>query len=161
MSTLTSGTATNAVNRFHAARRQRATPIPPSKRRQPQYAELPAAPRNASPAPRLTSLYHFAEPGSYGSRAYPGHCGGNLIKDLLRFYAVKSVFDPMTGSGTCRDVCKRMAIYCYSSDLHQGQDACDPAGFRRTASTLPGCTRPTGGKNFIPTICGICHGHQR
>jgi hypothetical protein len=39
----------------------------------------------------------------------------------------------MTGSGTCRDVCKELAIYCWSSDLHESVDACD-------ASQLPrGC----------------------
>ena len=54
--------------------------------------------------PHLTSLYHNAEPGPYGDRGYPGNCGGNLIKDLLRFYKPKIVFDPMTG----RDVPRRV-----------------------------------------------------
>ena len=35
--------------------------------------------------------------------------------------------DPMTGSGTCRDVCRELKLYCWSSDLHQGEDACDPS----------------------------------
>ena len=35
----------------------------------------------------------------------------------------------MTGSGTCRDVCKELGIYCWSSDLHQGFDACDRSQF--------------------------------
>jgi hypothetical protein len=48
---------------------------------------------------------------------------------LIRFYSANSVIDPMTGSGTCRDVCKELVVYCHSSDLHQGADACDPAGF--------------------------------
>ena len=48
------------------------------------YAKLPAAPRTASPVPHLTSLYHFSEAGEYGDRSYPGNCGGNLIKDLLK-----------------------------------------------------------------------------
>jgi hypothetical protein len=95
----------------------------------PVYARIPNSPRNGSPVPHLTSLYHFDRAGDYGSRAYPGNCGGNLIRDLLKFYAVRSVFDPMTGSGTCRDVCKELDVYCYSSDLHQGTDACNPAGF--------------------------------
>ena len=60
---------------------------------------------------------------------YPGNCGGNLIKDLLRYFKPFSVLDPMTGSGTCRDVCEEMGIYCYSSDLHQGADACDASQF--------------------------------
>ena len=132
-------------NPFYAARRVRpATPIasapayPRPRQARPVdtaaiYAKLPRAPINASPVPHLTSLYHCAEPGEYGSRGYPGNCGGNLIKDLVRFYSPQSVVDPMTGSGTCRDVCRELGVYCYSSDLHQGADACDPA-------TLPtGC----------------------
>jgi hypothetical protein len=95
------------------------------------YAKLPQAPRNASPVPHLTSLYHFDNPGEFGSRKYPGNCGGNLIKDLINYFRVNSVFDPMTGSGTCRDVCDRLGIYCHSSDLHQGADACDASQFPR------------------------------
>jgi hypothetical protein len=96
-----------------------------------RYARLPRAPVNASPVPHLTSLYHNAEAGRYGSRAYPGNCGGNLIKDLLRYFQPASVFDPMTGSGTCREVCDELAIYCWSSDLHQNVDACDASQFPR------------------------------
>ena len=95
------------------------------------YARLPTAPINASPVPHLTSLYHFHRAGEYGDRKYPGNCGGNLIKDLLKFYGSKSVFDPMTGSGTCRDVCKELGLYCHSSDLHEGKDACDASLFPR------------------------------
>lgn len=95
------------------------------------YARLPQAPKNASPVPHLTSLYHFSRAGEYGDRKYPGNCGGNLIKDLLTYFKPNSVFDPMTGSGTCRDVCKEMGIYCHSSDLHQDVDACDASQFPR------------------------------
>ncbi len=95
------------------------------------YAKLPRAPRTASPVPHLTSLYHFSRPGEYGDRSYPGNCGGNLIKDLLLYFRPGSVFDPMTGSGTCRDVCREAGIYCYSSDLRQDVDACDASQFPR------------------------------
>lgn len=105
---------------------------PPTIRRDPsRYALLPQAPITGSPVPHLTSLYHNAEPGNYGSRSYPGNCGGNLIKDLLRFYRVKSVFDPMSGSGTASDVCKELGVYCYASDLKSGQDACEGSQFPR------------------------------
>jgi hypothetical protein len=130
-------TALASINPFFAARFKRvASPPQPQPERfrepeQPVYARLPRAPRNASPVPHLTSLYHNAEAGPYGDRGYPGNCGGNLIKDLLRFYKPFSVFDPMTGSGTCRDVCKELNIYCWSSDLHQGADACDATQFPR------------------------------
>jgi hypothetical protein len=39
------------------------------------------------------------------------------------------VADPMTGSGTCRDVCRELVIPCRSWDIHDGFDACDPRGF--------------------------------
>jgi hypothetical protein len=116
-----------SVNPFYAAAIGRSAPTPAET--EPRYARLPEAPRTASPVPHLTSLYHFHRAGEYGNRAYPGNCGGNLIRDLLRFYDVRSVIDPMTGSGTCRDVCKELGVYCYSSDLHQGTDACDPSSF--------------------------------
>src|SRR5579883_2816544 len=75
----------------------------PARDRRPVYAKLPLAPVTASPVPELTSLYHNSRAGDYGDRSYPGNCGGNLIRDLLRFYRPMTVLDPMTGSGTCRD----------------------------------------------------------
>lgn len=101
--------------------------------RQATYAKLPQAPINKSPVPHLTSLYHSDNAGNYGNRAYPGNCGGGLIKDLIRFYNAKSVFDPMTGSGTCKDVCTELGVDCYSSDLHAGKDACDSTQYPRSS----------------------------
>lgn len=117
------------VNPFYAARHPRSARIESPAPQRPVYAKLPLAPRNASPVPHLTSLYHFDRAGEYGSRKYPGNCGGNLIKDLLRFYGVQSVFDPMSGSGTCRDVCRELGIDCWSADIHDGFDLCDPRQF--------------------------------
>jgi hypothetical protein len=120
---------THIANPFFAARRS-ITRIPQSV--QPViYARLPRVPRNASPVPHLTSLYHSAEAGRYGDRSYPGNCGGNLIKYLLRYFRPASVFDPMTGSGTCRDVCRELDLSCWSSDLRENIDACDPSRFPR------------------------------
>lgn len=93
------------------------------------YAKLPTAPINNSPVPHLTSLYHFDQPGHYGDRRYPGNCGGNIIRDLLRFFQSKHVLDPMTGSGTCNDVCRELNIDCWSSDMREGIDACEPNQF--------------------------------
>ncbi len=123
-------TYTTTANPFYASRLKRVAPRQ-EERDRPVYARLPLAPRNASPVPHLTSLYHFSRAGEYGDRSYPGNCGGNLIKDLLRYFKVCTCFDPMTGSGTCRDVCQELAIYCWSSDLHQGADACDASKFPR------------------------------
>lgn len=96
---------------------------------QPVYAKLPQAPINASPVPRLTSLYHHAEPGDYGDRRYPGNCGGHLIRDLLLYFRPARVFDPMSGSGTCADVCRELGVACASGDIHGGFDLCDPTQF--------------------------------
>ncbi|QOV92103.1 hypothetical protein [Humisphaera borealis] len=131
-------TQRSIINPFFAARTSRKATSPAPLRmpallkpEQPIYVKLPRAPINASPVPHLTSLYSSPVAGNYGSRAYPGNCGGNLIKDLIRFYDPKSVFDPMTGSGTCRDVCREIGVYCWSSDLHEGADACDASAFPR------------------------------
>jgi SAM-dependent methyltransferase len=100
------------------------------KRDRSEYAKLPQAPITGSPVPHLTSLYHNAEAGNYGSRSYPGNCGGNLIKDLLLYFRPDGiVLDPMAGSGTCREVCEELGLPCFSWDIHQGFDACDPNDF--------------------------------
>jgi hypothetical protein len=119
--------STAITNPYYAARNTASA----SQNPQPRYAKLPRIPVNASPVPHLTSLYHFSRAGEYGDRGYPGNCGGNLIKDLLRYFQPASVFDPMTGSGTCRDVCDELAIYCWSSDLRENHDACDASRFPR------------------------------
>ena len=97
--------------------------------RQHVMAKLPLAPINGSPVPHLTSLYHDDQAGDYGDRGYPGNCGGNLIRDLLLYFKPGLVLDPMSGSGTCRDVCDHLSIPCVAWDIHQGIDACDPQGF--------------------------------
>jgi len=94
-----------------------------------QIAVLPRAPENGSPVPWLTSLYHKSWRGPYGNPGYPGNCSGELIKDLVRYHQPRSVLDPMTGSGTCRDVCRELGIPCHSGDIAGGQDACDPKTF--------------------------------
>lgn len=112
----------SVVNPYFAVRQS----VPRSK---PVYVRLPEAPVNASPVPHLTSLYHNDETGPYGRRSYPGNCGGNLIKDLLRYFEPQQVCDPMAGSGTCKDVCDELGIRCVTSDIHAGVDACDAGGF--------------------------------
>lgn len=118
------------INPFYAARTQRVATAPTLRPAQRTvYARLPMAPVNGSPVPELTSLYHSARAGEYGDRSYPGNCGGNLIRDLLRYFQPKAVFDPMSGSGTCRDVCRELDIECWSGDIHKGFDLCDPCHF--------------------------------
>lgn len=110
------------INPFYSRRIPASVPrfIPP------RYAKLPLAPVNRSPVPRLTSLYHFDRAGEYGDRGYPGNCGGNLIRDLLLYFQPRNVWDPMSGSGTCRDVCRELEIPCDFRDIHAGFDAADP-----------------------------------
>src|SRR6185437_6994042 len=119
-----------SINPFYAARLDRTVPVRRDEPARPIYARLPIAPRNASPVPHLTSLYHFHRAGEYGDRKWPGNCGGNLVKDLLRYFRPDGiVFDPMSGSGTCRDVCEELGLPCLAWDIHQGFDACDPRDF--------------------------------
>ena len=119
---------TRQANPFYSRRQQRVAPRT-EERDRPVYARLPRAPRNSSPVPHLTSLYHFHRAGEYGDRSYPGNCGGNLIKDLLLYFKPNLVCDPMAGSGTCRDVCDELGVACMSFDIHQGFDACNPNDF--------------------------------
>jgi hypothetical protein len=119
-----------AIDPFYAACLNMAASPAEAEPAKPIYARLPRAPRNASPVPHLTSLYHFHRAGEYGDRSYPGNCSGGLIKDLLVYFKPSGVcLDPMAGSGTCRDVCNELGIPCMSWDIHQGFDACDPQGF--------------------------------
>ncbi len=120
--------SSRTINPFYANRTKRVTTQRPY-RRELVYALLPTAPRNASPVPELTSLYHSAKAGDYGDRSYPGNCPGNLIRDILRYFRSAKVMDPMTGSGTCRDVCLDLGIECWSGDIHAGFDLCDPRHF--------------------------------
>jgi hypothetical protein len=92
----------------------------------PAFAVLPRAPKNTSPVPWLTSLYHKQFRGNYGRSNYPGNCSGEFIKDLLLYFKPQRVADPMTGSGTCKDVCNELKIECYFNDIRDGFDACDP-----------------------------------
>ena len=121
---------TQSMNPFYAARIQRAVPTQPlTDRSEVVYAKLPRAPITGSPVPHLTSLYHFNRAGEYGDRKWPGNCGGNLIKDLINYFKPGMVFDPMSGSGTCQDVCDDIGVPCISFDIHSGFDACDPKDF--------------------------------
>src|SRR3954451_24874907 len=115
---------TAIINPFYQRRTARITA--PQAARPPSYARLPQTPITASPVPHLTSLYHFHGAGEYGDRSYPGNCGGNLIKDLLRFFSPPGLISaPRSASGACADVCRELGLPCLSWDIHQGLDACD------------------------------------
>ena len=84
---------------------------------------LPECPITASPVPWLTSIHATPGRGEYGNAGYRGNCSGLLIRDLLKFYRPRRVLDPMEGGGTCRDVCKELAIAYEGRDLKAGFDA--------------------------------------
>src|ERR1700722_11622998 len=114
-----------AIDPFYAACLSIAASPARAEPPKPVYARLPRAPVTASPVPHLTSLYHFHRAGEYGNRGYAGNCGGNLIKDLLRYFKPDGiVLDPMSGSGTCGDVCQELGIPYMAWDIHRGIDAC-------------------------------------
>jgi hypothetical protein len=109
------------------------------------YVPLPQAPHTASPTPWLTSLHGSPGRGPYGDASYRGNCSGVLIRDLLCYFPPSSVFDPMTGGGTCSDVCRELGIPCQSFDLRSGFDVTDPAAFDGLGLfSSPGFTRHTG-----------------
>ncbi|MDP1586867.1 MAG: hypothetical protein Q8M07_03895 [Prosthecobacter sp.] len=93
------------------------------------YVKLPQAPVTASPVPGLTSLYYHDSKEKYGDRRYPGNCGGELIRDLITFFAARNVLDPMAGSGTCGEVCRDIGVPCISLDIRHGFDATNPESF--------------------------------
>ena len=94
-----------------------------------RFVELPIAPKNGSPIPHLTSIHSVKPRGPYGDRRYRGNCGGHIIRDLLRYFGAQNVLDPMSGSGTCRDVCRELGIACQWMDIRKGQDASNPATY--------------------------------
>jgi hypothetical protein len=124
------------VNPFFA-NRARASANLRTTLRQPVLAKLPRIPINGSPVPHLTSLYHNTDAGTYGRRSYPGNCGGNLIKDLLMYFRPRLVLDPMTGSGTCQDVCRELRVRCRAGDIHEGFDATSMDAMRALAGQDP------------------------
>ena len=94
-----------------------------------QKIRLPRAPVTASKVPWLTSIHAVVNRGPWGRSDYHGNCGGYLIKDLVQYFGARRVLDPMTGSGTCRDVCRDLGVECESFDLKAGQNAGDPASY--------------------------------
>lgn len=103
-----------------------------TRRHQPatRFVPLPDAPKSTSPVPWLTSIHGTPGRGDYGDANYRGNCSGLLIRDLCLYYKPRRVLDPMTGSGTCRDVCNELGIACTSLDLRAGIDASSANAFQ-------------------------------
>lgn len=74
----------------------------------------------------LTTVVSYPERGPYGDSSFRGNCSGLLIKDLFQYYKPRKVLDPMEGSGTCRDVCRKLNIPYAGTDLSRGIDMFSP-----------------------------------
>ena len=70
----------------------------------------------------LTSLLHYPDRGPWGQSRYFGNCTGYLLVDLIDYFQPQSVFDPMEGSGTTREVCFDLNVACEGRDLQSGFD---------------------------------------
>lgn len=70
----------------------------------------------------LTSLLRYPDRGPWGQSRYFGNCTGYLLVDLLDYLQPQSVFDPMEGSGTTREVCFDLNVVCEGRDLRSGFD---------------------------------------
>jgi hypothetical protein len=90
-----------------------------------QHITMQSILHTKSPVPNLTSIHSTPIRGRYGDSRYPGNCSGILIKDLLLFFRPNSVLDPMSGSGTCKDVCDELRIDCCCGDIREDFDATD------------------------------------
>jgi hypothetical protein len=89
------------------------------------FVRLPQAPESTSPVPWLTSIHATEKSCPYGEGRYRGNFSGLLIRDLLLYYRPRLVLDPMSGGGTCCDVCVKLDIRTVSFDLQNGFDATD------------------------------------
>ena len=85
----------------------------------------------------MTSVVSFPERCSlWGDNRFRGNCDGQLFKNLVLRYRMKSVADPMMGSGTTRDVIEGLNrvrgthIHYWGGDLS--------SGFNLVRQNLPG-----------------------
>jgi hypothetical protein len=65
----------------------------------------------------LTSLLRYPDRGPWGQSGYKGNCPGFLVVDLMDYFKPSSVFDPMEGSGTTREVCADLNVNYEGRDL--------------------------------------------
>ncbi len=70
----------------------------------------------------LTSLLRYPDRGPWGKARYPGNCTGYLIVNLIDYFKPQSVFDPMEGSGTTKEVCFDLKVAYEGRDLKSGFD---------------------------------------
>lgn len=67
----------------------------------------------------MKSILAFPERGSDGNAKYRGNCSGKIVEEMIKFYELNSISDYMSGSGTTRDVAKRLNLKdCHFADLN-------------------------------------------
>jgi hypothetical protein len=72
----------------------------------------------------------------FGDSRFRGNCDGRLFKNLVLRYGAREVADPMTGSGTTRDVIEGLNQYKKKGIRYWGSDLSE--GFDLTKQDLPG-----------------------
>lgn len=77
---------------------------------------------------KLTSFQEYVSRGIDGQSSYRGNCPGQIIEQFIRYVQSKTeqnIFfaDPMCGSNTSSDVCKRLGISHWCNDLRYGFNA--------------------------------------
>jgi hypothetical protein len=83
----------------------------------------------------LCSVVSYPDRGPWGDPKYRGNCSGWLAKDLILRFKVQSVFDPMEGSGTIREVVQGINLHRQKSIHYEGQDL--RQGWDILASPMP------------------------
>jgi len=58
----------------------------------------------------------------WGDARYRGNCTGYIVKDLILRFKCQSVFDPVEGSGTVRDVVNGISQYLKKKIQYVGED---------------------------------------
>lgn len=70
----------------------------------------------------LCSVVSYPDRGPWGDPKYRGNCSGHLAKDLILKFKVQSIFDPMEGSGTIKDVVQGINTHLNKGIQYEGRD---------------------------------------
>ena len=70
----------------------------------------------------LCSIVSYPDRGPWGDPKYRGNCSGWLAKDLILRFKIQSVFDPMEGSGTIRDLVHGINQFLQKDIHYEGRD---------------------------------------
>jgi hypothetical protein len=70
----------------------------------------------------LCSVVSYPDRGPWGDPKYRGNCSGHLAKDLILRFKIQSIFDPMEGSGTIKDVVQGINTHLNKSIQYEGRD---------------------------------------